>query len=164
MGMGTDRHSLAFVKWVEGLKTMKPRSLLRRSMRGRWVPGISVSWHGGDCSSFFFLLFLACEWEKRRGGEAIVTPPPCRVPGSPLQYCTQYSDHLASQGSLWSLQWCQSEKRAKPSRLARRWLSARSKCWSAVSSFAINLLWTVWWAGGLHFVLVFVYKTLSHYI
>jgi len=106
---------------------------------------------GGFCSSFFFL--FSSHANDNRGGEGreVVAPLLCWVPGSLLQYRTQYSDHLANQGALWSLQWCQSEKRATPSRLARRWLPARSQCWFAVSSLDRNPLWAGWWAGGLLF-------------
>lgn len=110
----------------------------RRCMRGRWMPGISLSWGGFVLPSFPF--FPCMRAGKGRGGRAGVPPLPCWVPGSLLQYRTQYSDHLASQGALWSLQWCQSEKRATPSRLARRWLPARSECQPAASSFDRNPL------------------------
>lgn len=72
--------------------------------------------------SFFLLFpFSLCASEKGGGeGREVVSPLLCWVPGLLLQYCTQYSDHLASQGALWSLQWCQSEKRATPPRLARQ--------------------------------------------
>lgn len=138
--MGIDGHIPAFVKWVEGSETMEPRSLLRRCMRGRWTPGISLSWRGGGCSSFFSLFSLHASEKGGGEGREVVAPLPCWVPGLLLQYRTQYSDHLVSQGALWSLQWCQGEKRATPSHLARRWLPARSECWSAVSSFDRNPL------------------------
>lgn len=106
---------------------------------------------GGGCSSFFSLFSLHASEKGGGEGREVVALLLCWVPGLLLQYRTQYSDHLASQGALWSLQWCQGEKRATPSRLARRWLPAHSECWSAVSSFDRNPLWTGWWAGGLLF-------------
>lgn len=131
--------------------------------------GALVAWNlivmgGGVCSSFFFLFSLHASEKGGGAGREIVALLLCWVPGSLLQYCTQYSDHLASQGALWSLQWCQSEKWATPSRLARRWLPARSERWSAVSSFDRNSIQTGWWAGSLVFVLICVYDTISLYV
>lgn len=155
-GARGDRHVLAFVKWADGLETIEPRSLLWRCIRGHWMPGISLSW---GVEGVLFPFFLCVRMRKGAGREA-VAPPPCWVPGSLLQYRTQYSDHLASQGALWSLQWCQSEKRATPSRLGRRWLPAHTECWSAVSSCNRNPLPAGRWAGGLLFLLMCVYKTI----
>lgn len=128
-------------------------------MRGRWnllVLG------GFVLPSFAF--FPRIRAGKGRGWRAGAAPPPCWVPGSLLQYRAQYSAHLASQGALWSLQWCQSEKRATPPRLARRWLPARSQCQPAVSSFDRNPLRTGWWAGVRLFASVCAYNTISRCI
>lgn len=163
-GDGTDRHILVFVKWAEASETMEPRSLLRRCMRGRWTPGILLSWGGGGGGVLPSFSFFPCMRARKGAGREVVALLPCWVPGSLLQYRTQYSDHLASQGALWSLQWCQSEKRATPSRLARRWLPARSECWSAVSSSDRNPLWAGRWAGGLLFVLICLYMRISLYV
>lgn len=150
VGVRGDRSILTFVKWAERSLTMETRSLLQTRTGGCWTPGTSLSlW-------VFFLLFpfFPCVRVRKGAGRKAVALLLCWVPGSLPQYRTQYSDHLASQGALWSLQWCQSEKRATPSCLGRRWLPAHTECWSAVSPCNRNPFWAGCWAGGLLFLLI----------
>lgn len=157
VGTRGDRSILTSVQWAEGSETMETRSLLQRCMRGCWMPRTSLSLGG------FVLLFpfFPCVRVRKGAGRKAAALLLCWVPDLLPQYRAQYSDHLASQGALWSLQWCQSEKRATPSRLGRRWLPACIECWSAVYPCNRNPFRAGCWAGGFLFLLICVYKTIS---